>query len=158
MTNTVKGSAWGFAFIDPGLLLKKILGSKPRPAFYTIHQLIYTESWLHLTLALLIILQPQSSRRSTVQACLELVMGIWDCKPGVLSNKLMPKKAPQSPTGPRCWEPLRQHSHGKDDSLQGKGILGSKPTSDFPAVFKSSPVHLGSLCKAQIEIQYPHPG
>lgn len=44
MTNTVKGSAWAFTFIDPGLLLKKILGSKPRPAFYTAHQLIYTKS------------------------------------------------------------------------------------------------------------------
>lgn len=44
MTNTVKGSAWGFTFIDPSLLLKKILGSKLRPAFYTAHQLIYTKS------------------------------------------------------------------------------------------------------------------
>lgn len=47
MTNTVKGSAWGFTFIDLGLLLKKILGSKPRPVFYIAHQLIYTKSWFH---------------------------------------------------------------------------------------------------------------
>lgn len=52
MTNTVKGSAWGFTFIDPALLLTKILGSKPRPAFYTTHQLIYTKSCFHPVLAL----------------------------------------------------------------------------------------------------------
>lgn len=51
MTNTVKSSVWSFTFIDPGLLLKKILGSKPRPAFYTVHQLIYTKNWFHPVLA-----------------------------------------------------------------------------------------------------------
>lgn len=98
MTNSVKGSAWGFAFIDPGLLLKKILGSKPRPAFQ------YSASAdLHRKLTSSCSCTPQHptasedcSRRGTVQACLEPVVGIWERKPGVLSSKLVPKKAPQS--------------------------------------------------------------
>lgn len=170
MTNTVKGSAWGFYIHWPGFAIKE----NSRFETWTCI-LCSTSADLHKKVISSCSFPLPSGKSSWKAAAGEQgrrstgLLGAHNPHLGTVSPKqwICPAQSAWEPerhhkhkhhrehAAIQSWKHPKQHSHG---SLLGTGVLGSKPTSYFLAFFTSPPICLRPIRKAWIEIQYPPPG
>lgn len=165
MTNTVKGSAWGFYIHWPGFVIKE------NSRFKTWTCILYsTSADLHKKVISSCSCSLPHSPQLNPHGRLQLesgegtagggLPGAHSPQMGTISPKqwICPAQSAWEPekhhkhehhrehSAIQRWKPPKQHSHG---SLLGTEILGSKPTSYFLVFFTSSPIcfeaHLKSL-------------